>query len=263
MDQRELDDLLEFLLDPLIVRDEKLRAALRARGREWQLRHAEPARLPQRADRVVLGVDVSASHGLDLVLLGTDLRPTKIANLRVDALERFIADNSPEAVAIDSPPGWARTGRSRAAERQLARLGVAAYAVPSDGLQTRFHAWMRVGFEAFLAAERAGYPRYVDGPAVHTALEVFPYGSAVAVAGYRPKLAKARERSDWRRAILAQAGVDISLLRTTDQVDAALAALTALRSLDGDRVAIGDPDEGVIVLPVAELPEGGWPLRVA
>jgi len=250
MDQRELDDLLEFLLDPLIVRDEKLRAALRARGREWQLRHAEPARLPQRADRVVLGVDVSASHGLDLVLLGTDLRPTKIANLRVDALERFIADNSPEAVAIDSPPGWARTG-------------VAAYAVPSDGLQTRFHAWMRVGFEAFLAAERAGYPRYVDGPAVHTALEVFPYGSAVAVAGYRPKLAKARERSDWRRAILAQAGVDISLLRTTDQVDAALAALTALRSLDGDRVAIGDPDEGVIVLPVAELPEGGWPLRVA
>lgn len=263
MNERELDELLEFVLDPVVVRDETLRATLRARGREWLKRHAEPERLPQRPGRVVLGIDVSASHGLDVVALGMDLRPTKIANLRVDALERFIGEHAPEVVAIDSPPCWARAGRSRAADRQLARLGVSAYAVPSDGLQTRFHAWMRVGFEAFLAAERAGYPRYVGGPALHAALEVFPYVSAVAVAGYRPKLASARERSDWRRAVLAQAGVDTTLLRTMDQVDAALAALTALRSLEGERVAVGDPDEGIIVLPVAELPEGGWPVRAA
>ncbi|HYY54038.1 MAG TPA: DUF429 domain-containing protein [Candidatus Dormibacteraeota bacterium] len=263
MDERDLDELLDFILDPLIVRDETVRAAIRARGREWLKRHAEPAQLPQRPGRVVLGIDVSASHGLDAVLLGMDLRPTKIANLRIEALERFIAENAPEVVAIDSPPGWAKAGRSRAADRQLARLGVSAYAVPSDGLQTRFHAWMRVGFEAFLAAERAGYPRYVSGPAIHTALEVFPYVSAVAVAGYRPKLATARERSEWRRTVLGRAGVDTALLRTVDQVDAALAALTALRSLDGERVVVGDPEEGVIVLPVAELPDGGWPLRAA
>jgi predicted nuclease with RNAse H fold len=263
MDQRELDDLLEFLLDPLIVRDERLRTTLRARAREWLARHAEPERLPRRSERVVLGIDVSAAHGLDVVLLGTDLRPTKIANLGIEGLERFIVDHAPDVVAIDSPPAWARTGRSRRAERDLARLGVSAYAVPSDGLQTPFHAWMRVGFEAFLAAERAGYPRYVDGPVARTALEVFPYVSAVAFAGYRPKIAKARERAEWRRTVLAQSGVDIALLRTTDQVDAALAALTALRSLDGNRIAVGDPDEGVIVLPIAELPEGGWPLRAA
>ena len=263
MNERELDELLEFLLDPRIVRNEALRAALRARAHEWLQRHAEPQPLPRRSGRVVLGVDVSASHGLDVVLLGTDLRPTRIANVQVDALERFIADNAPEVVAIDSPPAWAKAGRSRAAERHLARLGVSAYAVPSNGLQTPFHAWMRVGFEAFLAAERAGYPRYVSGPVIGTALEVFPFVSAVAFAGYRPKLGSPRARAEWRRAVLGQAGVDVSVLRTTDQVDAALAALTALRTLEGDRVAVGDPDEGVIVLPVAELPEGGWPLRAA
>jgi predicted RNase H-like nuclease len=263
VNEHELDELLEYILDPLLLRDEKLRAAVRARAREWLQRHAEPTPLPQRAGRVVLGVDVSASHGLDVVLLGLDLRPTKIANLRVDALEQFISDNSPEVLAIDSPPSWARSGRSRVADRQLARLGVSAYAVPADGLQTRFHAWMRVGFEAFLAAERAGYPRYFSGNASHTALEVFPYVSAVAVAGYRPRLANARERADWRRGVLMQAGVETALLRTPDQVDAALAALTALRSLEGDRAVVGDPEEGVIVLPVAELPEGGWPLRAA
>ena len=263
MNDRELDELIEFLLDPHIVRDEALREAIRARGREWLQRHAEPLRLPHRLGRVVLGIDVSASHGLDVVVLDTDLRPTRIANLPVDALERFISEHAPAVVAIDSPPSWARAGRSRLAERRLARLGVSAYAVPADGFQTPFHDWMRVGFEAFLAAGRAGYRRYTDGPANGTALEVFPYGSAVAVAGYRPKLASARDRAEWRRAVLAQAGVDTALLHTTDHVDAALAALTALRSLDGERVAIGDPEEGVIVLPVAELPEGGWPLRAA
>ncbi|BCZ24053.1 hypothetical protein MTY59_39080 [Mycobacterium senriense] len=44
------------------------------------------------------------------------------------------------------------------------------------------------------------------------------------------------------------------LLPSIDAVDAALAALTGLRALEGQFTAIGDPAEGVIVVPVAPLP---------
>jgi hypothetical protein len=38
-------------------------------------------------------------------------------------------------------------------------------------------------------------------------------------------------------------------LRTVDQIDAGLAALTGLLALEGEFCALGDPQEGVIVLP--------------
>src|ERR671932_768098 len=113
MDERDLEAFLEFLLDPRAVPDERARAALRARAREWSARQREPVALPRKAERLVLGVDVSASHGLDL---GDDLRPARIANVQLDNLGRFIRDTAPDAIAIDSPPTWARAGSQRRAE---------------------------------------------------------------------------------------------------------------------------------------------------
>ncbi len=43
-------------------------------------------------------------------------------------------------------------------------------------------------------------------------------------------------------------------LASTDQVDATLAALTGAVALEGGFTAVGDPEEGVIVLPVDRLP---------
>jgi len=264
VDDQELQELLDWLLDPHIVTDERLRTAIRARAHEWRQRHREPIALPRReGDRVALGIDVSASHGLDLVVLGDDLRPARIANVQLDSLARFIRDTAPAVIAIDSPPSWARAGSTRRAERGVSKLRISACGVPEEGLQTDFHAWMRVGFAVFEIAGRAGFSRYVSGPVARSALEVFPYASAVAFAGYRPRALSGARRIEWRRRVLAEAGVDTEVLRTSDQVDAGLAALTALRSLDGSCVTVGDPDEGVIVLPVPEIPAGGWPLRVA
>ncbi len=261
MDDRELDELLDWLLDAKVVSDRRLRAAIRLRAKAWRERRPPPLALPRRGSGVVLGIDVSAAHGLDVVVMDGDQRPLRVANLRVDALERLIAECSPDAIAIDSPPAWGRSGKSRQAERGLARLGVSAYAVPTGALRSRFHRWMEVGFASFAAAARAGYPRYVDGPALRTALEVFPYASAVALAGYRRRFTTEREKFEWRRDVLADAGVQTALLRTIDQVDAALAAVTALRALGGTFVAIGDPVDGVIAVPLAALPARGWPLR--
>jgi hypothetical protein len=43
-------------------------------------------------------------------------------------------------------------------------------------------------------------------------------------------------------------------LHTPDQIDAALGALTGLIALDGGHSAVGDRDEGIILLPVSALP---------
>ena len=43
-------------------------------------------------------------------------------------------------------------------------------------------------------------------------------------------------------------------LTSIDRIDAALAALTGLLALEGKRFAPGDPQEGVIMLPVNTLP---------
>jgi hypothetical protein len=53
--------------------------------------------------------------------------------------------------------------------------------------------------------------------------------------------------------------VELSLLATIDLVDASLAALTGLLALRGEFTALGDPDEGTIVVPVRELPNRPYP----
>lgn len=78
-----------------------------------------------------MGVDVSFSRGLDVVVfdqtgeLVLEPRNTNPAGLR--ALVEVV---QPDIVAIDSPPEWAREGRSRLIERQLQARGIHIYACP-------------------------------------------------------------------------------------------------------------------------------------
>jgi hypothetical protein len=58
----------------------------------------------------------------------------------------------------------------------------------------------------------------------------------------------------WRRAVLDAAGIDCSDMRTTDHLDAALAALTGLKFLTGDFCVVGTPGEAVLVLPIGGVP---------
>ena len=88
-------------------------------------------------------------------------------------------------------------------------------------------------------------------------MEVFPHATAVVLAGWLPP-AGARKR-EWRRAVLEAQGIETGPLRTADQIDAALAALTGIRALRGQLSALGDPKEGVIVLPSSRLPARPYP----
>lgn len=209
-----------------------------------------------------LGIDIGVRRGLDLAGLDEDLVPlaSRVAvevepgGIRIPELKAAIEEAAPDVVAIDSPPGWATRGASRLTERELRLFGIHSYGTPTKdrGTHHEFYEWMRVGFEAFRVAERCGYRRYGEGAARGMAIEVFPHASAVVLAGCLPPAGTTKRA--WRTDVLEAAGVAVSSVRNLDQVDAALAALTGLYAAAGRVTALGDPTEGVIVLPTRRLP---------
>ena len=164
-----------------------------------------------------------------------------------DDLGAMAAELLPAVIAIDSPPGPAAAGGSRAGERALLRMGIHCYFTPSDPERWArpFYAWMHEGRRAFAAVEAAGYSLYRGrGTIRRRALEVFPHATAVLLGGHG-----ARPKAERRRRVLEDQGLDTTSLRSIDQLDAALAALTGLLALDGCCEALGDPSEGVVVVP--------------
>jgi predicted nuclease with RNAse H fold len=224
--------------------------------------------MAHRSGAMFVGADVSERRGLDVIALDecrSIIGPPR-ARVAPNGLEALLLELQPDAVAIDSPPEWSRDGASRQGERELAALGVSCFRTPSDPQRCAhpFYNWMRVGHAAFSAAARAGYRLYRGGPVTGCALEVFPHSTAVALAGARPPPGTARRvgtKAAWRRSVLESAGVDTSVLQTLDHLDAALAALTALLAWQGGCFTLGDPDEGLMVLP-GPRPPGRYPREV-
>jgi hypothetical protein len=213
----------------------------------------------------VVGIDVSATRGLDVVLLDErgHVKCAK-AGVSVDEVQRLLTHWNPEVVAIDSPPGPARApgATSRACERLLRGHGVNIFFTPCDGeaFSGRFYEWIRVGAEVFSAAERAGYPRQENQITVRRrALEVFPHASDVFLRGSLPPSGATRRvqsKRAWRVETLKRADIDVGRLYvnrvgrpTLDLIDAALAALTARKALEGEFCVVGDSGEW-LVLPV-------------
>jgi predicted nuclease with RNAse H fold len=198
---------------------------------------------------VSVGIDVAEERkGLDLVAL--DAGREIVASARRLTVEEAVSITvalRPEVVCVDSPSGWSISGRSRVAERQLASIGIQSFRTGPDPGEHAFYGWMRVGFEIFRGLS-AAYPLYRGGAVAGTAAEVFPHASACLLRGglRSPKTSK----QEFRRGVLSAAGIASDELGTADAVDAALGALTGLIALDGGHCAVGDPNEGVILVPV-------------
>jgi hypothetical protein len=119
---------------------------------------------------------------------------------------------------------------------------------------------MRVGMQLF-ASLAATYPLYRGGPVAGTCAEIFPNASACVLAG--ELRSRGTTKSDARRGVLREWGVAEQELPTLDRVDAALAALTGVIALQDGHSAVGDPAEGLILLPVPVLPDGRLPVGPA
>jgi predicted nuclease with RNAse H fold len=201
-----------------------------------------------------VGIDVAEPRkGLDLVALDRDrgvlARGTRLSVSDAVSLTLSI---EPGVVCIDSPSAWSTSGRSRFAERELARIRIQSYRTGPDPGDHPFYRWMRVGFELFERLAPA-YSLYRGGDPTGCAAEVFPHATACLLAGRLRE--PATPKHVFRERALRRAGVRSPLITSPDQIDAALAALTGLIALEGGHCAVGDPDEGVILLPGPRLPD--------
>jgi hypothetical protein len=211
----------------------------------------------------VVGVDVSVKRGLDVVVLDAALVVVDAKSaLDPAGLAALLRQWQPETVAIDSPPGCGREpgATSRRCERELRDLGVNIFLTPSDAdrYARPFYDWIRVGEDVYRTAAAAGYPLQ-DDPAIvrNRALEVFPHASDVFLRGCLPPPGTTKRVSTKRArrlATLDAEGVDTSGLcrnrvgnPTLDSIDAALAALTAQRAIQGDFHVVGDAGQWIVL----------------
>lgn len=193
------------------------------------------------------------------------------------------------AVAIDAPsgrrldllgPGSAlrevlglpdgRYERHRVCDALLWRRSLPLYPVPPANRDlSPWEAWMGVGFDLFAALGDLGLfrPRPTDsrleGPVGEGALrdgrlaETYPDAVFCALLGNRPP--PKRTPFGLQQRIAALKGVHIVdpdgglWHRTLDELDACAAAYAAYTLASGTGSWVGDPREGVIVLPVAQL----------
>jgi predicted nuclease with RNAse H fold len=191
----------------------------------------------------VVAIDAPSGHRLDLLTAG-----------------------SPARAQLGLPDG--RYERMRVCDTLLFRRGLPLYPVPREGQpRAAWEQWIYVGFELFAALSPLG--RFTppgdafEGPVGDHALghgrlfETYPDAVFCSLLGHRPS----PKRTPWglqeRIAALKVKGIadaDGGLWhRTLDELDACAAAYTAYALAIGLGRWVGDPAEGVIVLPAQEL----------
>lgn len=137
--------------------------------------------------------------------------------------------------------------------------------------------WMRMGFKIYRRLEEQGYKPYPSEGDLHQSVEVYPHASYTALLGLPPFPKHSLEGRLQRQMVLYEQKINVPdpmrffeeitrhrLLRgllpeegvfTPGELDALVAAFTAWRAaLHPDEViCLGHPEEGQIILPVAEL----------
>jgi predicted nuclease with RNAse H fold len=224
-----------------------------ADGMELVATFFEPGDVDAIADTIlgfggeaVVAVDAPSGRRLDLLTAGAPLRDE-----------------------LGLPAG--RYERSRVCDAVLFRRGLPLYPVPAvETALTRWELWMDSGFALFAALDALGLyrPEPREGamaPVGDGALrfgrvcETYPDAVFCSLLGHRPS----PKRTPWglqqRIAALRLRGVvddDGGLWhRTLDELDACAAAYAAYALANGSGSWVGDPREGVIVLPVEQLAE--------
>jgi len=139
--------------------------------------------------------------------------------------------------------------------------------------------WMQMGFKLFRRLESMGYQAYPAHAAALQSLEVYPHACYTSLLGVTPFPKNTLEGRIQRQLILYELRINVpdamrifeeitrhrllngilptENLYTPEELDALVAAYTAwLAATTPDQVSLmGDPDEGQIILPVAELKE--------
>jgi predicted nuclease with RNAse H fold len=179
----------------------------------------------------------------------------------------LLAPGMPLREALDLPQG--RYERSRVCDALLFRRRLPLYPVPATGQAlAAWEGWMEVGFALFATLDGLGLYRPEAGAALEGAVgdgalrfgrlcETYPDAVFCSLLGHRPS----PKRTPWglqqRIAALRMRGVvddDGGLWhRTLEEIDACAAAYAAYAMSVGLGTWVGDPTEGVMVIPTAHL----------
>jgi hypothetical protein len=177
--------------------------------------------------------------------------------------------------ALGRSPGGGSYSSYRVCEYELRRRGIGLYNTPRNPEDAP--AWMQLGWRFYAALREADFADW-PGKGARQMLEVHPHACFTMMLGHLPLKKQTLEGRLQRQLLLYRARVYVpnpmealmeltpnrllqgdlalgGLLHDHDALDALAAAYTAwLAANRPDEVsAVGDPAEGVIVVPVAEL----------
>ncbi|ACD18089.1 DUF429 domain-containing protein [Paraburkholderia phytofirmans] len=206
-----------------------------------------------KSERVVAGIDIGGDRkGNHLVILrGTEIVCNISKEPPAHMLEKCLQFEV-AAVGIDAPCLWRIGEAGRQAEKELARQRIFSFATPTRELalasQSGFYEWMFNG-ERVYQAFASHFPLFTHRGEVNgrVCFETFPH--AITTALLKTEAASAKKKRTQRREVLKDAGIEAASLRSIDEVDAALCALSAHYLQEGKVVTYGDELGGFIVVP--------------
>ena len=246
-------------------------------------------------DSVFVGIDpVSSQKSFTYAALDKGLNLVALADAELDEVTAFLAGQPSATVAINSPSGLNRglvrrikpemfkTLRSRAsgfrvAELDLRERGIAVTGTPSS-IGT-CPAWVQSGFALYRKLEKMGFKRYPAENAPHLLMETQPHACFCVMSGSLPLPRPSLEGRIQRQLLLYESGLKIrdpmdffeeitrhkmlkgvwplELLYSAEQLDTLAAAYTAWMTIHKPEqtTTLGDPREGLIVLPGINLKE--------
>jgi predicted nuclease with RNAse H fold len=207
-----------------------------------------------RSQRAVAGIDIDGERkGNHLVIMrGTQIVwNNPLRETAQQMLEKCI-EFEVAAVGIDGPCQWRPRAVGRHAERLLAKQRIFSFATPTRerASESKFYDWMFNGERVYNGFVES-FPLFKNAEELgdRVCFETFPH--AITCAFFGREVASAKQKRTQRRRILEEAGIDTASLRSIDEVDAALCALTANFLLEGRFVAYGDELGGFIVVPAS------------
>lgn len=216
-----------------------------------------------------------------------------LADGEMEDVTAFLAGQESATVAVNAPSGVnrglvrdrlkkemltphpIRGVDMRIAEHDLRERGIAVGGTP--GREEFSPAWMQLGFDLYRKLKKMGFKRFPETDVAHQVLETHPHACFSVLLGKAPLPKPTLEGRLQRQIILHDAGLRIrdpmdffveitrhrlklgvlpmELIYLPEQLDALAAAYTAWMAVKrpGETMAIGDKQEGRIILPVPEL----------
>lgn len=176
---------------------------------------------------------------------------------------------------LNPPPRPGRWNNFRVAEYMLRQHNISCPRTPAR--ESECPAWMRMGFTLYRRMETFGYRPYPSNEVLLQWLEVYPHASYCALLQVTPFPKHTLEGRIQRQLVLhnlrlhvpdpmdffeeitahrlLQGILPLKSIYTPSELDALVAAYTAwLTANHADQIsAVGHPEEGHVILPVAEL----------